>query len=79
MREHKRKEDGAQRVSGAQNVDVTQLMGDVDDNSLKEELETCKHFLLYNRMQNGRQSQQLCRVYSGHDISVGKVRCCVSV
>ena len=33
-----------QRGSGAQNVDVTQLMGAVDDNSLKEGLETCKHF-----------------------------------
>ena len=35
LREHKRKEHGARRDSGAHNVDVTQLMGDVDDNILK--------------------------------------------
>ena len=33
LREHKRKGHGAQRGSGAQNVDVAQLM---EDNSLKE-------------------------------------------
>ena len=54
MREHKRKEHGAQRGSGAQSVDVAQLMGDVYDNSLKEELETCKHFLVDSEMENGR-------------------------
>ena len=53
LREHKRKH-GAQRGSGAQNVDVTQLMGDVDDNSLKHELETCKHFLVDSEMENER-------------------------
>ena len=35
-----------QRGSGAQSVDVAQLMRDVDDNGLKEELETCDHFLV---------------------------------
>ena len=44
LREHKRKEHGAQRGSSAQNADVTQRMGDVDDNGLKENLETCKLF-----------------------------------
>ena len=39
LREHKRKEHGAQRSSDAQTVDVTQLTRDVD-NSLKKELET---------------------------------------
>ena len=42
LREHKSKEYGAQRSSSAQKFDMTQLMGDADDNSLKEELETCK-------------------------------------
>ena len=31
LREHKRKEHGAQRFSSAQNVLVTKLMGDIDD------------------------------------------------
>ena len=34
-------------------------MGDVDDNSLKEELETCKHFMVDSEMNNGRR-----RVYN---------------
>ena len=53
VREHKRKEHGAQRGSRDQNVDVAHVMGDVDDNSLKEELETCKHFLIDNEIENG--------------------------
>ena len=40
LRERKRKEHISQRLSGAQNVDVTQPMGDVDDKRLEEELET---------------------------------------
>ena len=36
LREHKRKEHVSQRSPRAQNVDVAHVMGDVDDNSLKE-------------------------------------------
>ena len=54
LRENKLKGHGAQRSSGAQKVDVTQLMGDVDDNSLKEELESCKHLLVDSEMEIGR-------------------------
>ena len=59
MRKCKRKEHGAQRGSAAQNNDVTQQMGDIDDYSLKEELTTCKHFLLDSGIENGRH-----RVYN---------------
>ena len=59
LREHKRKEFGVQICSGTRNVVVTQLMGDVDDNSRKEELETCKHFLVDSEIKNGRH-----RVYN---------------
>ena len=34
-------------------------MGDFEDNSLKEELEKCKHFLVDNEMENARH-----RVYN---------------
>ena len=54
LREHKRKEQGAQRRSGAQSVDLAQLMRDVDDKRLIEELEPCKHFLVDSEMNNGR-------------------------
>ena len=49
-----RKEHGAQRGSAAQSVDVKHLMGDVDDNSLKEELETCIYFLADSEIENVR-------------------------
>ena len=52
----KQKKWGAQRGSRVQNVDVTQLMGDVDDKSLKEELERCKHFLIDSEMEKGRHN-----------------------
>ena len=57
--EQKRKEHGAWRGTGAQSVDVAQLMGDVDDNSLKEKVETCKKILVVIEMKNGRH-----RVYN---------------
>ena len=53
------KEHGALRVLGAHNVNVTQLMGDADDNRLKEELETCKYSLVDSETENGRH-----RVYN---------------
>ena len=59
MREDKRKEHRAERSSGVQNVDFMQLMGDVDDISLKEELETCNYFLVDSEKVNGRR-----RVYN---------------
>ena len=59
MREHKRREHGAQRGSGAQTVEVAHVMRDVDDKSLKEEMEKCKYFLADSERENGRH-----RVYN---------------
>ena len=39
---------------GASNIDVEDIVGDVDDQSLREELESCKHFLTDTEMENGR-------------------------
>ena len=39
---------------GANNIDVEDIVGDVDDQSLREELESCKHFLTDTEMENGR-------------------------
>ena len=77
LREHKRKEHGAVRGSGAQNVDATQLMGDVDGNSLKKELETCKLFWWTVRWRMGDRESTTLHGYCGLKISVGKVRFCV--
>ena len=56
LREHKRKELGSQTGSWIQNADVAQLKGDVDDNSLEEQLENCKHFLVDSEVEKGRHS-----------------------
>ena len=47
-----------QSLSETKNVGVTQLLRKIDDESLKEELETCNHFLVESEMENGRQSLQ---------------------
>ena len=39
---------------GANNIDVEDIVGDVDDQSLREELEFCKHFLTDTELENGR-------------------------
>ena len=39
---------------GAGNFDVEDIVGDVDDQSLREELESCKHFLTHTEMENER-------------------------
>ena len=66
MREPKGKEHGAQRGSRAHSVDALQLMGDVDDKSLKQELETSYHVLVDSEMLNGRHRvYNFCRGYSG--------------
>ena len=39
---------------GASTIDVEDIVGDVDDQSLREELESCKHFLTDTEMENGR-------------------------
>ena len=39
---------------GANKIDVEDLVGDVGDESLREELESCKHFLTDTEMDNGK-------------------------
>ena len=38
---------------GASNIDVENIVGDFDDQSLREESESCKHFLTDTEMENG--------------------------
>ena len=51
---HERRKQGTQRGSGAQNIDVTNVVGVADDNNLTEELQICKNFLLDSELKNGR-------------------------
>ena len=45
LRQHKNTQHGTQIGFGASNIDVEDIVGDVDDQSLREELESCKHLL----------------------------------
>ena len=58
---------------GASNIDVQDIVGDVDDQSLREELEYCReeleycrHILADTEMYNGRHSLQHCHVILRH-------------
>ena len=44
----------AQIGFGANNIDVEDIVGDVDDQSLREELQSCTHFLVESEIQKGR-------------------------
>ena len=54
LRRLKNTQHGTQIGFGARNIDVEDIVGDVDDQSLREELEACKHFLTNTEMENGR-------------------------
>ena len=54
LRQRKNTQHGPQMGYGASNIDVEDIVGDVDDHSLREELEFCKHFLTDTEMENGR-------------------------
>ena len=44
---------GAKSGSEARNIDIKLLLGEIDDNSLQEYLETCKHFPVDSEIKNG--------------------------
>ena len=54
LRQHNNIQHATQFGFGASNIDVEDIVRDVDDQSLKEELESCKHFLTDTEMENGR-------------------------
>ena len=43
-----------QKLDEAKSNDMKRLLGDVDDDSLEEELKTCRHFFVDSNMENGR-------------------------
>ena len=54
LRQHKNNQHKTQFGFRANNIDVEDIVGDVDDQSLREEMESCKHFLTDTEMENGR-------------------------
>ena len=54
LRQHKNIQHGPQMGFGASNINLEVIVGDVDDQSLREELQSCKLFLTDTEMENGR-------------------------
>ena len=54
LRQHRNTQNGPQMGFRASNIHVEDIVGDVDNHSLREELESCKHFLTDIEMENGR-------------------------
>ena len=54
LRQHKNTQHGSEIGFGARIFDVKDIMGFFDDQSLREELESCEHFLTDTEMENGR-------------------------
>ena len=53
LRQHKNTQHGTQIGFGANNIDAEAIVGDVDDQNLREELDFCKHFLTDTEIENG--------------------------
>ena len=60
LRQHKNTQHGKQIGFGVGNIDVEDIVGDVDDQSLREELQSCKHLPVDFEIQKGRHSVQFC-------------------
>ena len=56
LRQHKNTQHGTQIGFGGSNIDVDDLVGYVGDQSLREELHSCRHFLVDSEIQKGRHS-----------------------
>ena len=54
FRPNKNIQHGIQIRFGANNFDVEDIVGNVDNQSLRQELESCKHFLTDSEIENGR-------------------------
>ena len=56
LRQHKNTQHGKQIGFRASSIDVEDIVGDVDDQSLREELQSCRCFLVDSEIQKGRHS-----------------------
>ena len=56
LRQHKNTQHGKQIGFGASKIDVEDIVGDVNDQSLRKELQSCRHFLVDSEIQKGRHS-----------------------
>ena len=56
LRQHKNTQHGKQIGFGASNIDVEDIVGDIDNQSLREELQSCRYLLDDSEKQKGRHS-----------------------
>ena len=56
LRQHKNVQHGTQIGFGASNIDVEDIVGDVDDQILREELQSCRRLLVDSEIQKGRHT-----------------------
>ena len=54
LRQHRNTQHGMQIGSGTRNVDVEHIVGDVEDERLREELRSCQHFLVDSELEMAR-------------------------
>ena len=54
LRQHRNSQHEPQMGFGTSNIDVEDTVGDVDDHSLREELESCKHFMTDTEKEKGK-------------------------
>ena len=54
LRQHRNTQRGMQIVSGTRDVDVEHIVGDVEDDRLREELSSCQHFLVDSELERVR-------------------------
>ena len=51
LRQHRNTQHGIQVGSGSRDVDVEHIVGDVEDQRLREELRSCQHFLMFSELE----------------------------
>ena len=56
LRQHKNTQHGTQNGFGASKIDVEDIVGDDDNQSLREELQSCRHFLVDSEIQKRRHT-----------------------
>ena len=54
LHQQRKTQHGTEVGFGASNIDAEDIVGDVDDQSLREDLESCEHFFTDTEMENGR-------------------------
>ena len=54
IRQHRNTQHTMQIGSGTRDVDLEHIVGDVEDQRLREELRSCQHFLVYSELERAR-------------------------